>query len=180
MGKDILRHGSGKTGTANILSLLGRGPAALVFALDLLKGLAVVLAARSLPWPSDAWLGLSVGAAGAAAIAGHNWSLWVRLFAGAWGGGRGIMVAVGTMLAVQPLVVAAAALVGLGLFVWRRDVLLATLAAIAAGLVAAVVLLFMEWLSPWLLAAALVWGALVALGFSDAIFRRPQRTSTGG
>jgi glycerol-3-phosphate acyltransferase PlsY len=173
-GKDILSHGSGKTGTANTLSLMGRGGAALVFTLDLVKGLLVVLAARLLSWPGDAWAGVAVGAAGAAAIAGHNWSVWVRLFSGKWGGGRGIMVAVGALLAVQPLIVAAAAVVGLavlalgrGVLALRQGVLAATLAGIFAGTAAGLWLLAVGWITPWMFGACLAWGVLVALGFWD-------------
>jgi acyl phosphate:glycerol-3-phosphate acyltransferase len=166
-GKDILSHGSGKTGTANTLSLIGRGGAALVFTLDLLKGLLVVIAARLLPWSGEALGSLAVGAAGAAAIVGHNWSLWVKLISGEWGGGRGIMVAVGALLGVQPLIVVAVALVGFAALGFRRSVLVATLAGIMAGIGAALVLVAVGWLTPWLLVACLVWGLLVAVGFAS-------------
>jgi glycerol-3-phosphate acyltransferase PlsY len=174
-GKDILRHGSGKTGTANTLSLLGKGGAALVFLLDLAKGLLVVLIARLFQWPDEAWAGLAVGVAGAAAIIGHNWSVWVKLMSGRWGGGRGIMVAVGALLAVQPLIVVAAALVGFAVLGLSRNVLTATLAGIGAGAVVAVVLLVVGWLTPWLLVACVVWGLLVAAGFWDAMLQ-PARS----
>jgi acyl phosphate:glycerol-3-phosphate acyltransferase len=166
-GKDILSHGSGKTGTANTLSLMGRGGAALVFTLDLLKGLLVVIAARLLPWSGEAVGSLVVGVAGAAAIVGHNWSLWVKLISGRWGGGRGIMVAVGALLGVQPLIVGAAALAGFAALRLRQSVLVSTLAGIAAGVGAASALLAVGWLTPWLLAACLVWGLLVAVGFAS-------------
>src|SRR3712207_4856740 len=102
-GRELLQYGSGKTGATNSMRGLGRQAAAVVFALDFVKGLLAVLAARLFPWPSDAWLGTAVGSRGAAAIIGHNWSIWVRLLAGKWGGGRGIVTAIGAMLAVHPL-----------------------------------------------------------------------------
>jgi acyl phosphate:glycerol-3-phosphate acyltransferase len=166
-GKDILSHGSGKTGTANTLSLMGRGGAALVLTLDLLKGLIVVTAVRLLPWSGEAVASVAVGAAGSAAIVGHNWSLWVKLISGRWGGGRGIMVAVGALLGVQPLVVAAAALAGFAALGLRQSVRTATLAGIAAGIGVAVVLVAVGWLTLWLLVACLVWGLLVAVGFAS-------------
>jgi glycerol-3-phosphate acyltransferase PlsY len=166
-GKDILSHGSGKTGTANTMSLLGRGPAALVFTLDMLKGAAVVLAARILPWTDETWADLAVGLAGAAAIIGHNWSVWVKLLSGEWGGGRGIMVAVGALLVVNPLIVLTAALAGLLVLWLRRDVLEATLAGIGFGITAGVALLAAGWITPLLFAACLIWGLLVAAGFAS-------------
>src|SRR4026207_1113701 len=77
MGRNILEQGSGKTGTANTLRVLGKGAAVAVFALDLVKGMAAVLLARILVWPSQAWLDIAMGAAAASAIVGHNWSVWV-------------------------------------------------------------------------------------------------------
>src|SRR5437763_1633815 len=105
MGRDLLRFGSGRTGATNSLRALGLPAGAAVFLFDLVKGGLAALAARLLAWPDEAWLGLATGCAGAAAIVGHNWSVWVRLLAGKWGGGRGILTAVGAVLVVQPLVI---------------------------------------------------------------------------
>jgi signal transduction histidine kinase len=80
-GRNLLQQGSGKTGATNTMHVLGRRAAALVFLLDLVKGALAVLLARALPWPDPQWRDLAVGAAAAAAIIGHNWSLWVRLLA---------------------------------------------------------------------------------------------------
>lgn len=171
MGRDLLRHGSGKTGTANTMSALGRGPAALVFALDLLKGVLVALAARLIPWPSDEWGSLALGGAASVAIAGHNWSVWVRLLSGKWGGGRGIVTALGAMLLVNPLVVLVAAVVGAVVLFVSRYVVVATLAGMMGGLATAVLLVAAGQVSPWLLPGCLAWGALVAWGFHDSIGR---------
>ena len=48
-------------------------------ALDIAKGVLVVWAVRSIAWPDDVWAGLAIGSAGAAAIIGHNWSVWCAL-----------------------------------------------------------------------------------------------------
>ena len=41
-GIDIRRYGSGNAGATNTLRVVGRGPAALVFLLDAMKGMAAV------------------------------------------------------------------------------------------------------------------------------------------
>ncbi len=80
--RDMLHAGSGKLGTSNSICVLGRPTGVLVFLADLAKGLLASL----FPWPDAAWHDLALGAAGAAAIAGHNWSVWVRLLStAAWG-----------------------------------------------------------------------------------------------
>src|SRR5437016_2074015 len=95
--RDLREHGSGKTGATNTLRVIGRRAAGAVFALDMAKGLLAVGLARLLPWPDDTWLGLAMGAAALAAIIGHVWSIWIRLFSGSWGGGRGVATAIGVM-----------------------------------------------------------------------------------
>ncbi len=87
-GIDLRREGSGSTGATNVLRVVGRGPALVVLIVDVLKGTAAVLLARSLLggtaaaattplWQLDAW----VVAVGLAALAGHIWPVWL--------GGRG-------------------------------------------------------------------------------------------
>jgi glycerol-3-phosphate acyltransferase PlsY len=107
-GVDIRRHGSGKTGATNAARTLGWRISALVFALDLLKGVLAVLVAR--------WLtGEPVieALAGVAAVAGHCWSPYIR-----FGGGRGVATGIGGALAVAPwalLLMAPAGLVAIRL-----------------------------------------------------------------
>ncbi len=73
----------------------------LVLAVDILKGAAAVLLARA--WGQTAAVQV---AAGLAAIAGHNWSLFLR-----FGGGKGIATSFAVLLAISPLVAAVAAAV---------------------------------------------------------------------
>jgi glycerol-3-phosphate acyltransferase PlsY len=171
MGRNLLKLGSGKTGTANSMSVLGRPAATAVFALDLLKGLVVVVLAWLLSWPNEVWLDLAIGGAGAAAIVGHNWSLWVRLFTGRWGGGRGIVTAIGAMLTVQPLAVAAAVIFGALAFIISRHVVLATIVGVAATILTSVILVLSQQLPPWLLPGTISWGLLIVAGFHDSIGR---------
>jgi glycerol-3-phosphate acyltransferase PlsY len=170
-GKNPLQTGSGKTGATNTLRAAGPVAGALVLLLDLAKGAAVVLAARLITWPDEAWLGLAMGCAAAAAIVGHNWSIWVRLYSGKWGGGRGIMTALGAMLVVNFLVVLVAALVGGLALLLTRYMVVGTIAGALAGIVAIAALGATGRLSPWLLPGTAAWCLLVLLGFHDNIAR---------
>jgi glycerol-3-phosphate acyltransferase PlsY len=95
-GVDVREYGSGKTGTANVLRTLGTRAAAVALVADVLKGVIAVLLAKYV-------LGSPVGemAAGFAAVAGHNWSVFIR-----FRGGRGVATSVGGLFAMAPLVAA--------------------------------------------------------------------------
>ena len=178
MGRNLLEGGSGKTGTANAMSVLGRPAAIAVFALDLVKGLISVLLARSFAWTNEAWLAIAMGMAASAAIAGHNWSAWVRLLAGRWGGGRGIVTALGAMLMLQPLVILAAVIAGILSLAATRYVVVATLIGIAASMGTVIALVLLQQVTPWLLPGVIAWGLLVVVGFSDSITRLLKGTET--
>ncbi len=103
---DIREHGSGKIGTTNVLRVAGRKAAALAFVLDLLKGaLAVVFAGlivgRNYLIVGDFALGLLAAQvlAALAAIAGHNWSVFLK-----FRGGRGVATFFGGLAALSPVV----------------------------------------------------------------------------
>ncbi|MEY3464344.1 MAG: Glycerol-3-phosphate acyltransferase [Cyanobacteriota bacterium] len=88
-GVDIRQEGSGSTGATNVLRVVGKGPALLVFLVDVLKGTAAVLLAQALQPGAD---GVAV-AAGLAALAGHIWPLWLG-----WRGGKAVATALGMLL----------------------------------------------------------------------------------
>ena len=107
-GIDIRQEGSGSTGATNVLRVVGKGPALMVFLVDVLKGTAAVLLAKAvleplgLPsdgtgvpggtaasWSTDSW----VVAAGLAALAGHIWPVWLG-----WRGGKAVATALGMLL----------------------------------------------------------------------------------
>lgn len=79
-GVDVRRHGSGRTGGTNVWRAAGLPAAVMTVVGDALKGVAVVLLARYL-WHSQ-W---AAAMAGAMAVLGHNWSLWLRFRGGAGG-----------------------------------------------------------------------------------------------
>jgi acyl phosphate:glycerol-3-phosphate acyltransferase len=101
---DIRQFGSGKIGTTNVLRTAGRKAAALVLVGDVLKGsLAVMLA--GMIFGNDLLIVGSVGlgnlvaqvVAALAAIAGHNWSLFLK-----FKGGRGVATFFGGLVALCP------------------------------------------------------------------------------
>ena len=91
-GIDIRQYGSGNVGAANVMAHVGQWTGFLLGVFDCLgKGTLPVLLARLL----DQSLAVQAGA-GLAAIAGHNWSPFLRFT-----GGRGVATAVGVVIGFQ-------------------------------------------------------------------------------
>jgi len=102
---DVREFGSGKIGTTNVLRVVGRKAAALVVVLDVLKGaIAVVVAGlvigRSYLVVGDFALGALTAQclAALAAMAGHNWSVFLK-----FQGGRGVATFFGGLIVLFPL-----------------------------------------------------------------------------
>jgi glycerol-3-phosphate acyltransferase PlsY len=90
LGIDIRNYGSGNVGASNALSQIGKVTGILIGTFDCVgKGILPVLLARLL----DQSLAIQV-AIGLAAIAGHNWSPYLKLT-----GGRGVATAIGLLVA---------------------------------------------------------------------------------
>ena len=96
-GTDPRSVGSGRTGGTNALRAMGRKWAMVVVTGDLLKGALPVLLARALTGGDP----VAEVLAGGAAVVGSSRSIFLR-----FGGGRGVGTGVGTLLVIQPLVVA--------------------------------------------------------------------------
>lgn len=79
-GIDVRTLGSGRTGGTNVYRALGARIGLLTGVLDFIKGMASVWLMRTL-FHDEAAAAL----AGAAAIAGHNWSIFLRFKGGAGG-----------------------------------------------------------------------------------------------
>lgn len=106
-GQDIRRIGSGNPGTMNVRDHVGWKPAIVVGALDVGKGSAAVGLAY--------WAGLGdieAILAGMMAVAGHDWSIFLRLH-----GGNGTGATVGALLALLPAPGLIAAV--LAFVIWR-------------------------------------------------------------
>jgi len=102
--KDILAHGSGKTGATNVLRTAGSKAAALVVIGDVGKGVfavffALVIFGNNLLVVGNFGIGTLVAqvVAALAAVAGHNWSIFLK-----FKGGRGVATFFGGMIALCP------------------------------------------------------------------------------
>jgi acyl phosphate:glycerol-3-phosphate acyltransferase len=135
-GIDIREHGSGNVGATNVFRVMGKEWGAFVLTVDVIKGLAVTtLLAISANAFWDLALPLKQLLFGAAAIAGHTWSLWLKLK-----GGKGVATAAGALLGIFPYAALFAVLVWGGVFVVKRYVSLASM--IAAGSFPILLILF--------------------------------------
>ncbi len=90
-GIDIREHGSGNAGATNTLRVVGKGPAILVFILDMIKGMAAVGIGYLLGGDP-----ITLMSSGIAAIVGHNWPVFLR-----FRGGKGIATTVGITLTLM-------------------------------------------------------------------------------
>lgn len=107
-GIDIRKHGSGNPGTANVYRTLGRGPGIITFIVDFLKGFAPAFIAMHYFYIQGSadfskghwWIPVT---AGALAIAGHIWTLFLN-----FKGGKGVATAAGVFMALLPIPTAGA------------------------------------------------------------------------
>jgi glycerol-3-phosphate acyltransferase PlsY len=118
-GIDVRVAGSGNVGAANVLRTTGMPLGVVVMALDILKGVVSVALASSVEGTSSA-----MAAAGAAAIVGHIYPIWLRFH-----GGKGVAVAAGVFSVLAPFATVVAASVFL-LVVWTSRVI--SLGSVAA------------------------------------------------
>lgn len=122
VGADVRLQGSGNPGASNVFRTLGPGAGAAVAALDIAKGAVSVLVAQRISSSEPV-----VAAAGAAAVVGHVFPLWLR-----FRGGKGVATGFGAFAVLAP----AAAMLALTVFlvaVWiTRHVSLGSIAAAAA------------------------------------------------
>jgi acyl phosphate:glycerol-3-phosphate acyltransferase len=92
---DIRDYGSHKTGATNVLRTLGRGPAAIVLAVDLSKGVGPTLLATFIPIFFISGWGPTI--AGLMALIGHIFPIFIG-----FKGGRGVMTGSGALLVIAP------------------------------------------------------------------------------
>ncbi len=91
-GIDLRTIGSGSTGATNVLRNVGKGPALVVFLVDVAKGAAAVLIASALTQnnPLNDWIQVL---AGLTALAGHIWPVWLG-----FKGGKAVATGLGLFL----------------------------------------------------------------------------------
>jgi glycerol-3-phosphate acyltransferase PlsY len=120
---DLREYGSKNIGATNAYRVLGLGPALGVFITDALKGvIGVYLGSAIVGEPFALLLG------GIAAMAGHNWSLFLK-----FKGGRGVSTGLGVIAMIVPKVTVIIFIIWALIFYFTRYVSLASI--IAAGLV---------------------------------------------
>ncbi|MDA9682190.1 glycerol-3-phosphate 1-O-acyltransferase PlsY [bacterium] len=125
---DIRELGSGSTGATNVLRQVGKGPALVVFLIDVGKGAAAVLIARALGLGD--WIQVL---AGLTALAGHIWPVWLG-----FKGGKAVATGLGLFLGLAWPVGLASFGVFMAVFSLSRLVSLASvLAAISLPLLMA-------------------------------------------
>jgi len=129
-GKDVSALGSKSAGLTNTLRVLGRCAAAFVLAGDILKGVAACLIGLRLGVYVHSGAVkdcVSLLAAGAGAVLGHNWPIYFG-----FKGGKGVLTAVTVMFMIDWIM----ALISFGVFVvivaLTRYVSLGTLCATVA------------------------------------------------
>lgn len=142
-GVDVRKEGSGRTGATNVWRASGNPvPAVLTLIGDTSKGAVAVLLARALLQPTEPAAAL----AGAAAVTGHIWSV----FLGFRGGAGGATAAV-TWIVLNPIIGIPNLVLALYVIALSRFASLATLTVGVDGLVLSILvwLLRPDLGSPW-------------------------------
>ena len=150
-GIDLQKVGSGNIGATNVFRCVGKGWGVAAFVLDAVKGFVPAFCFPLLVSGAPSWLGL---ACGVAAVAGHNWPVWLK-----FKGGKGVSTSAGMLLGIAP------AAVGVGFAVFALTVALTrfvSLGSILAAIAVPAAYLGMNGAENQLLAGALVvMGAVV-------------------
>jgi len=184
-GKDLRKIGSGNIGATNVARALGKKWACVCFALDVVKGLVpmALMPAFGLADADSGPAGLGLWMlAGAAAILGHMFPLYLR-----FKGGKGVATSLGVVLGLWPFFtlsgIAAFAVWGVCVLVWRYVSLASIVAALAFPLfLAASIAIADAWsierLWP-LQAAASLLALLIIVRHRENIKRLLQGTENG-
>lgn len=113
---DITRYGSKNPGSTNVLRVLGKKPALIVFSADLLKGLLMVVLAQRIGGENLALL------AAITVVIGHDWSLFLG-----FKGGKGIATSFGVIMALAPKIGIILFIIGIFLIYMYRYVSLGSI-----------------------------------------------------
>ena len=151
-GVDLQKVGSGNIGATNVFRCVGKGWGVLAFVLDAVKGFVPAFFFPRLLESAPPWLGL---ACGVAAVAGHNWPVWLK-----FKGGKGVSTSAGMLLGIAP------AAVGIGFAVFALAVALTrfvSLGSILAAVAVPTAYLWMNGADNRLLAGALVLMGLLVI-----------------
>jgi acyl phosphate:glycerol-3-phosphate acyltransferase len=135
-GVDVRELGSGNVGATNVVRTVGLIPGIAVFVLDLLKGLVastvLPLYLNGLLSPGEPVNGLVFIFAGAAAIGGHIFPVFLR-----FKGGKGVATTAGVMAGLAPMILAICLVIWAVVFsIWKYVSLASIAAAIALPILA--------------------------------------------
>ena len=122
-GMDVRDYGSGRTGMSNVLRTGGGKVAALVLALDLGKGILVVVLARQAMDSTGGEV-----AAGLLALVGHNWPIFLQ-----FRGGRGVLIGLGGLSVMAPIAAGIAALSFIPITLLSRYLSLGSMLGVVIG-----------------------------------------------
>jgi len=131
-GIDIREHGSGNIGATNVFRSVGKIPGVIVFVIDILKGFVAVTVIpaclyRVMPQASGPAYGYVYILLGAAAIAGHIWTIFLR-----FKGGKGVATTAGVMAGLSPWILLGCLGIWIIVFAAWRYVSLASITASVA------------------------------------------------
>lgn len=122
IGRDIRTMGSGTAGARNTGRALGKAGFVAVFLWDALKGVAVVMLAKSLDVEPNV-----VGAAAVAVVAGHIWPPQLQ-----FRGGKGLATSIGVLLAIGYPLIVGPVLILIPIYAFVRQVTMTGLMAFAS------------------------------------------------
>lgn len=151
-GKDIRKIGGGNVGGLNTYREVGAVPAITVGIVDVGKGAAAVAIAYWLLELDPVYVYL----AGGAAVAGHNWMVWLK-----FSGGKGMGATVGSLAVLMPIYGYAVELgILLGIIVVPLVAIRNVALAMGIGLIA---LPFIAWLMGTHSGMFVIWSVVVGL-----------------
>lgn len=167
-GVDVRQHGSGRTGGSNVLRSTGKMvPFLITGAGDIAKGVIAVGIGRYV-FGSEA----AAAVAGMAAVAGHNWPIFLG-----FKGGAGGATAAAALCTLSPLAGVIVTPIALAVFYFGRLPSLATLTVAIGGAVTLLALsLFEPALHPW---SHLLFGIGVAIIIPLALRPNLRRLAQG-
>ncbi|MDA8217521.1 MAG: glycerol-3-phosphate 1-O-acyltransferase PlsY [Dehalococcoidales bacterium] len=156
-GVDVRQYGSGNVGATNTLRTVGLSASATVFAADVVKGLVPT----AIAWGLSGSIAVATACA-LAAVAGHNWSVFIR-----FSGGKGVCTSLGGLYVLAPQVALAVTVVAIILVVSTRFV---SLGSIVGAILTPIISLFL--VSQGAPAESLVYS--LAIGILIIIQHRPN------
>ena len=163
-GTDVREYGSGRTGMSNVLRTGGGKMAAVVFALDVGKGVLAVMMAKEATGAAGAEV-----AAALAALVGHNWPVFLG-----FRGGRGILTALGGLSMMTPVPAVVATAIWLATAFGSRYISLGSIIGVLAGAASLIGLALAGWYSETYMIFAGVAAVMIIWQHRDNIQRLLQ------